>query len=458
MTQQEQYNQMVKTPIPRLITSLAIPTVISQMVSMIYNLVDAFFVGKLGTAAAAAIGILLSIQAIFQAIGFMCGHGAGSHVSMALAQDRKDRANMFASTAFFASTTISVIIAVILMIMRRDLMLFLGSTKTILPYAMIYGFYVLLCAPALSMSCTLNNIMRYEGRASLAMIGLVSGGVLNMIGDPILMFGFHMGIAGAGLSTCLSQYVSLFLLLGMFLSHRTISRISIKDVHLSGVIGKIIANGAPSLMRQALNAISTAALNMAANPYGDAAIAAMVIVGRIISFFYSVMIGVGQGFQPVNAYNYASKKYIRERKAFRFTFGLGEVLMAIFSLIGLLFSKELVALFRNDPKVIEIGAFALKLQCIALLFSPLTTVANMLYQSVGKSAQATFLASLRSGLFFIPIIMITPHFIGLLGVESAQMFSDIFSCLTCIPLVISFMRKIPHEDIHTEIDDHYQKS
>ena len=227
--ERKQYDQLIRTPIVKIIPVLAIPTVISMMIGMIYNLVDAYFVGMLGTSAAAAIGILMSIQAVFQAVGFMCGHGSGSRISVLLEKGKKELADVYASTGFLASIVASSIITILAMIMISPLMVFLGSTKTILPYARIYGFYILLSGPALSASCVLNNIMRYEGKASLAMVGLVSGGVLNMIGDPIFMFGLKMGIHGAGLSTALSQYISFGILLYMFISKKTMTSISLKN-------------------------------------------------------------------------------------------------------------------------------------------------------------------------------------------------------------------------------------
>lgn len=465
--EREEYEQMVLTPIQKLIPRLAVPTTISMLVSMIYNLVDAFFVGWLGTSAAAAIGILMSIQAIFQAIGFMFGHGSGTIIAARLGNGDTHTADRFLSTAFICSCIVSVIPAVLGLIFLAPLMRLLGSTETILPYAENYGTYILICGPALTMSCVLNNVMRYEGKAFYAMIGLVSGGVLNMIGDPILMFGFHLGISGAGLSTALSQYISLGILMWMFFSGKTLSRIrpSVIGVHhgkgrqLSLIwsdIRHIVRNGFPSLVRQVLNSVSTAALNIGASPYGDAAIAAMTIVGRIIMFIASVMVGIGQGMQPVTAYNNGAHKYARLRQSFHFTLRLGESLLCILAVIGWIFAGPLVTLFRNDPDVIRIGIVALRLQCIALLFQPLGVVSNMFFQSTGHAKIASFLASLRTGLCYIPAILILPHFIGILGIESAQLVSDILTFVICLPFDITFFRKLPAEDERTAEDERYE--
>lgn len=455
--EKKQYEQLVLEPIPKVIVSLAIPTTISMMVSMIYNLVDAYFVGKLGTSASAAIGILVAVSAIFQAIGFMCGHGSGGRISVELGKGNKKHANIYASTGFFASFLFSTILTIICLLAITPLMYMLGSTKTILPYARTYGFYILISAPALAASCTLNNIMRYEGKASLAMIGLVSGGVINMIGDPILMFGMHLGIAGAGLSTAISQWISFFILLYMFLSGKTITSIAWKNFHpFSADMWRIFGNGSPSLVRQILNSVASMALNLAANPYGDAAIAAMAIVGRISLFFGSVMIGIGQGLQPVAAYNYGACKYRRIHQAVIFTFCFGEAVLSVFAIIGFVFDRQLIMLFRNDSKVIQIGVVALRLQCFALLFQSLTVIGNMTFQAIGQSLKATFLASLRAGFYYIPAILILPHFFGLLGVQMTQIVADVCSAFTCLPFLVSFLKHLPGKDLHVTIDDQYK--
>ena len=445
--EQQQYQKLVMTPVEQLIPRLAVPTILSMMITMIYNLVDAFFVGKLGTSASAAIGVVLGVQSIFQAFGFMMGHGAGSQISIRLGEGDKDAADRLFSTAFFHALVISVIVGIVCLFGLEPLMRLMGSTDTILPFSKNYGFYILISGPALVGSCVLNNVMRYEGRAVLAMVGLVTGGVLNMIGDPILMFGLGLGIDGAGLSTAISQYISFGILLYMVFSKRTISRLSLRfrsndpEVTLS-----IMRVGFPSLIRQMLNSISTITLNHAAMPYGDAAIAAMAIVGRIVMFIGSAMIGLGQGFQPVSAYNFG---------AFYFTVKAGMLVLGILAIFGFLFPEPIVRLFRDDPQVVEIGSRALRFQCIAVVMQPFSVTSNMMFQSIGRSKEASFMAMLRSGLYYIPSLLILPLFLGLTGIECAQMVSDILTTLTCIPFVARFMRETPDEDQVSEIDRLY---
>ena len=454
--EQQQYRKLVMTPVEKLIPRLAVPTIFSMMITMIYNLVDAYFVGKLGTSASAAIGVVLGVQSIFQAFGFMMGHGAGSQISVRLGEGDRDAADRLFSTAFFHALVISVIVGVLGLIGLEPLMRLMGSTDTILPFSKNYGFYILISGPALVGSCVLNNVMRYEGRAVLAMFGLVTGGVLNMIGDPILMFGLGLGIDGAGLSTAISQYISFGILLYMVFSKRTISRLSLRyrsndpDVTLS-----IMRVGFPSLIRQMLNSLATITLNHCAMPYGDAAIAAMAIVGRIVMFIGSAMIGLGQGFQPVSAYNYGARKFKRLRDSFYFTVKAGMAVLGILAIFGFMFPGPVVQLFRDDPQVVEIGSRALRFQCIAVVMQPFSVTANMMFQSIGRSKEASFMAMLRSGLYYIPSLLILPLFLGLTGIECAQMVSDILTTLTCIPFVVRFMRETPDEDLISEIDRLY---
>lgn len=454
--EQQQYRKLVMTPVEKLIPRLAVPTIFSMMITMIYNLVDAYFVGKLGTSASAAIGVVLGVQSIFQAFGFMMGHGAGSQISVRLGEGDRDAADRLFSTAFFHALVISVIVGVLGLIGLEPLMRLMGSTDTILPFSKNYGFYILISGPALVGSCVLNNVMRYEGRAVLAMFGLVTGGVLNMIGDPILMFGLGLGIDGAGLSTAISQYISFGILLYMVFSKRTISRLSLRyRSNDPNVTLSIMRVGFPSLIRQMLNSLATITLNHCAMPYGDAAIAAMAIVGRIVMFIGSAMIGLGQGFQPVSAYNYGARKFKRLRDSFYFTVKAGMAVLGILAIFGFMFPGPVVQLFRDDPRVVEIGSRALRFQCIAVVMQPFSVTANMMFQSIGRSKEASFMAMLRSGLYYIPSLLILPLFLGLTGIECAQMVSDILTTLTCIPFVVRFMRETPEEDQVSEIDRLY---
>lgn len=441
---QAQYRKMTETPIPKLVLTLGIPTTISMLVTNIYNMADTFFVGTLGTSASGATGVVFGLMGIIQAFGFMLGHGAGSNISRRLGSREVDKARMYAATSFYVSLGAGLLILLFGFCFQDPLLRLLGSTDSILPYARDYSTWILLAAPAMAGSCVMNNILRYEGKATFAMCGLVSGGLLNILGDYLLIQVFSLGISGAGISTAVSQYISAGILLVPFVTKKVQSRVTPRFVsHRFGDLLTILITGLPSMMRQGLGSISTMVLNGCAGPYGDAAIAAMSIVSRVMNFLFCIGLGVGQGFQPVSAFNYGAKKYSRTKDAALFTCFFSMVVLAVAAVFGWVFAGPIVTLFREDPDVIAIGTFALQAHCIALCFLPISVCGNMLFQSIGKSGRATFLASSRSGLFFIPIVLLLNWCMGLTGLQIAQAVADILSALVTLPLVWSFLRHLP---------------
>jgi putative MATE family efflux protein len=434
---------MTQTPIGKLIGTLAIPTIISMLVTNIYNTADTYFVSRLGTSASGAVGIVFAFMTFYQAIGFMCGHGAGSFVARFLGAKSPDKAKMFAASTFFLSSLLGTLLSLAFYLNLNRVLYFLGSTETILPYARQYAVWILIAGPFLSASCTLNNLLRYEGRAMYAMIGLTTGGILNMIGDPILMFGFGMGVSGAGLSTCLSQIISFLILLSMFYIHITVTDVSPRRISTElSTYWEIMKVGSPSLLRQGLNAASTILLNQQAKVYGDPAIAAMSIVGRMSFFIGACAIGTGQGMQPVISFNYGARKYQRVRESFHFTVKMAAALLSVFAVVCMIFAQPIITWFRDDPEVIEIGTVALRWACVSALFQPLSVPINMMFQSIGKSGRALFLSALRTGLCFIPLIELLPLYLGLTGIEIAQPVSDITAALISVPFAVSFLSQL----------------
>lgn len=333
------------------------------------------------------------------------------------------------------------------LIFLTPLMKLLGSTNTILPFAKTYAFYILIAGPAMTTGCVLNNILRYEGLASLAMLGLTLGGILNIILDPILIFSFDLGIAGAGIATAVSQYISMLILLFIFLSGKTQSKISFRYISFQPrLTWKIIATGAPSLARQGLNSISTMMLNQQASAFGDECIAAMSIAAKCTNFLFSVCVGIGQGFQPVAAFNYGAKKYSRVKSGMNFTWIFGTAVMAVLSAICFAFSPSVIAIFRDDAEVVEIGSTALRMMCAALLLLPTVMIANMTFQSIGKSGRALFLASSQNGLFFIPLVLLLPYAFGITGIEIAQPISNAVSAIIAVPFLISFSKELKRKE------------
>ena len=443
-----QYEKMTETPISKLVVTLSIPTIASMLVTNIYNLVDTAFVGRLGTSASGAVGIVFGFMSIIQAFGFMFGQGSGSILSRALGSQDRESATVHASVGFVGSFMCGLIISLIGFLLLDEIVMFLGSTLTIAPYAKTYISFILAAAPFMCSSFTLNNLLRYEGKASLGMIGLMFGAILNMVGDPMLMFGLGMGIAGAGLSTALSQIVSWGILLFMFLGGHTESKINLIKAFQAGpaVVGNIMATGFPSLLRQGLNSLTTVLLNSRCGVYGDAAVAAMSIVSRIVFFTFSIALGVGQGFQPVSAYNYGARKYSRIREGYRFTAILAEGIILVGVTILIVFASPLIRLMRDDPEVIEIGTRALRLQALSNLFLPPCMVTEMLYQSTGHRAGATMLSALRSGLLFIPSLLILSSLRGLAGIQEAQPLSVVLSFPFTVMFAVLFFRKLPKAD------------
>lgn len=434
---------MTETPVNRLIVSLAIPTVISMLITTVYNVTDTYFVSKISVSASGATGIIFSLMGIIQAFGFMYGQGAGSLVSRRLGAKEIDEARKYCSTAIFFALGTGLMILALGLIFLSPLMRLLGSTDTILPYAKIYGTYILISAPAMITSCVMNNILRYEGMAKMAMIGLATGGVLNIILDPLLIFTFNMDIAGAGMATAVSQYISTFLLLSVFLLKKCQTRISLKYVCIKPkFVWEIISTGTPALARQGLNSVSVMILNIVAKPYGDACIAAMSVVAKISMMIFSVCVGIGQGFQPVAGFNYGSKLYERVRQGVKFLWRFGTLIVSIMAVIVFIFAPQLVAMFRDEAEVVAIGSMALRFQCVAQFFAPTVMTANMTFQSIGKAGKAFFISCCQNGLFFIPLLLILSRLIGVTGIEIAQPIGYVLSAFVSAPMLLRFLKEI----------------
>lgn len=441
-----QFDKMTKTPVGKLVVSLGIPTTISMLITNVYNMADSFFVSQINLQAGGATSIVFSVMAILQAFGFMFGHGSGIHVSRALGEKDQQKARIFASTGFLCAMICGFIIMALGLIFITPLMRFLGSTETILPYAKDYALFILISAPFMTSSFVLNNILRYEGRANLAMIGLTIGGLLNIALDPMFIFWLGLGIKGAGLATAISQFVSFSILLSMFLAGKTQSKISIKYITKDIIVLKdIVVTGLPSLARQGLNSISTMVLNTSAKPFGDSAIAAIGYVARISSFIFCVGLGIGQGFQPVSGFNYGAKKYSRVKKGTYFTLGLGMVFLGALAVVCFIFSDEVIGLFRKDEEVIIIGGQMLKYYCISLLFFPISVVSTMLFQSVGKTKEAFILSCLQGGLVFIPLCLVLPKFLNLTGIQIGQPIAYVVCAVVALPIMLNFLKKLPKD-------------
>lgn len=449
LSAEEKYRQMTETPVERLICKLAIPTIISMLITTIYNMADTFFIGKLeSTSASGAVGIAFSLMAIIQAVGFFFGQGVGNTASRALGNHDTDYAKQLAATGFFTALGAGALILLLGQLFLRPLTLALGSTETILPYAMDYIRIILIGAPVMTASLVLNNLLRFQGSAFYGMIGLASGGILNILLDPVFIFGMNMGISGAALATIISQAVGCLILLyqcnhaGIIHIHPRYFRPSLKNY---GVIAK---GGLPSLLRQSIASVATICLNTAAKPYGDAAIAAMAIVSRITMFSNSAIIGFGQGFQPVCGYNYGAKSFERVRRGFWFCIKLCTGALVLIAVLEFCLAPQFVALFRKgDQEVTEIGTLALRLQCLSMPTFGWICISNMMMQTTGKVISASLASIARQGLFLIPVVWILSHLIGLLGLQMAQPIADFITFFMIIPMQIHLLRQMRKEEL-----------
>ncbi|MBQ9263208.1 MAG: MATE family efflux transporter [Clostridia bacterium] len=440
---------MTTAPVEKLILKLAIPTMVAMMITSIYNMADTFFVGQIAaggaaaTSATAAVGVAFPLMAIIQAFGFMFGHGSGNFISRALGQQDTGEAEKMAATGFFMALLAGICLMGLGLIFLQPLVRLLGSTDTIAPYATAYIRLILIGCPWMTASLVLNNQLRFQGNALFAMIGIGSGGLINMALDPLFIFALDMGVSGAALATILSQFISFCLLFA-----GTVKSDNLK-IHWKNFTPKphylleMLRGGAPSLFRQGIGSVATTVLNNAAAAFGDPAIAAMSIVSRVMMFANSLVVGFGQGFQPVCGFNFGAKKYDRVRKGFFFCVKYSTVFLCCMAVLGLVFAPAVVSCFRaDDPAVIEIGALALRLQCITLPTVGFVTITNMMMQTTAQTTRASIVALARQGLFFLPLVAVLPQFLGLLGIQVAQPIADGCTFILALVLQTGLLRKI----------------
>lgn len=426
MSYEEKYKMMTQTPVNKLIPRLAVPTIISMLITSIYNMADTFFVSQLSTSASGAVGVNFSLMAMIQAIGFTLGMGSGNYMSRMLGAKEQDRAQKACSTAVYTAFAFGLILAVFGITNIDKMVRVLGATETIAPYAKDYGRYILIAAPYMTVSFVFNNHLRSQGNAALSMIGITTGGILNVILDPVLIFGFDLGISGAAIATIFSQFVSFVILLTLVVRSQNVLKPLPKYFTFQGWVYKeILSAGMPTLGRQGLASVASVLLNVAASAFGDAAVAAMSIVTRIMMFINSALIGFGQGFQPVCGFNFGAGRYDRVLDAYFFCRRVAFVFLLTMGIIMFAISTPIMHLFRkDDAEVIRIGAMALKMQCCLLPFQSYVIMGNMLAQSIGYSFRATLTAISKQGLFFVPAILILPKLFGVTGLQLAQPVAD----------------------------------
>lgn len=454
LTAEENHARMTETKVSSLIGSLAVPTIISMLVTSFYHMADTVFVSRLGTQASGAVGIVFSLMSVIQAIGFTLGTGSGSYASRLLGAKEGRKADQAFSTAFFAALVIGMLLLVLGLLFLEPFMRLLGSTDTILPYAKEYGSVILIGAPFMAASFVMNINLRAEGNALLGMRGMVSGALLNIVLDPLLIFVLGMGIRGAAVATVFSQMVSFGILLSYFIRKRSLLSLSIRNVRLEKWLFKeILRTGMPAFYRQGTASVSMILMNNAASLFGDSAVAAMTIVTRTMQFLGSALIGFGQGFQPVAGYNWGARKLDRLREAFRFSLTTGIIGFFILGAVGFACAPSIMRLFiRTDASVVEIGALAMRLQCLVMPLQAVNIIVSMLFQSIGKGREASVTALSRQGLFFIPAILVLPSVYGIRGIQVSQPIADIMTFILSLVLAIRFFRTIRMESAVNSAD------
>lgn len=439
----EQYIKMTTAPVGKLILSLAVPSMVTTMITSIYNLADTFFVGQIGTSATAAVGVVFSIIMVLGALGFWVGTGGSTLVSALLGAQKQEEANQIASSAFFISFFLGTFVALIGFFGGDSLLRLLGATETILPYAREYTRYILIAGPFSASSMALSQCLRAEGLSRESMIGQVTGGVLNMILDPLFIMVFDWGIAGAAIATALSQIIGWAILLNNYLMKKTSVKISLRGMAKNGrQYFNLFYTGFPSLCRHCCNMLANIVLNTVAGGWGDAAIAAMSISSRLLYLSNAISNGMNQGSQPVLGYAFGMNNFKRVKEAFIYAVKVSMLSMCAFAVFGISLAPQLIGIFRDDPEVIRIGTTAFRLVCLALPLANFTNSANMMFQMVKKPILSSVLIMGRQIVVYIPALLFLPKFFDLLGLQMAGPIADIIMFCISLPVIIGYFKKI----------------
>lgn len=439
---EQQRQQMLTEPIGPLLFKKAAPTVLIQLITVIYNTADTYFVAKIDTAASAAVGVVFSLMAVIQAVGGSIGMGATSLISPMLGQKRVDDASTVGTSASLMSIIAGTGIGLLGLLLLSPLVRLIGARDEVVPYAMDYARFILIGAPFMTSSFVLNNILRSEGQATYSMLAMITGGILNLFIDPLLIFGFQMGIAGAALATMLSQMTSFIIMAIIFLRDRSIVRLHPKYIgRKPSIYLHIVRMGVPTLFRQGMASLSSALLNIQAAPFGAAAVAAISIANKLYMFVRHIVLGIGQGFQPIAGYCFGAKRYSRVKKVFWYATASATVICVAIAGSVFLFREPIMVWFRDDPEVVRIGSVMLRFLCVTIPLMGFSTYVNQLYQSLGFAAGATVLASCRQGIFFVPLVFLLPYFFGLDGILATQASADLLTFLISIPFLIFFFKK-----------------
>ncbi|GAA0743384.1 MATE family efflux transporter [Clostridium oceanicum] len=430
--------------ISKVLMKLAVPSIIAMLISAVYNIVDTLFVSMLNnTSAIGAVSIVFPLFILVSAFGQMFGVGSASYISRLLGEKNREKANKTASVTFFTAIITSVFFTAFGMIFIEEILKIFGASSTIMPYAKGYGFILVSGSIFTILNMTLNNMIRAEGNAKYSMIAISLGAILNIVLDPIFMFTFKLGINGASLATVVAQGISTFFLIMYYIRGKSYVKISLKRFRPSlSIYKEILKIGVATLGRQSLSSLSMALMNIAAKPYGDAAVASMGIVLRVISIAMFVIFGYNQGFQPVVGYNYGAKRYDRVIDAIKISLKRTTIFCSICAIIFVFFSTFIISAFSDDLKVIEIGSKTLRIMSILLPSFGFQQVYASLFQALGRGKESIVLSTSKQGIFLIPSVLILPRIFGLEGVMFSNTVADFFTIVVTLFLSIKISKEL----------------
>ncbi|MGI6326469.1 MAG: MATE family efflux transporter [Saccharofermentanales bacterium] len=442
--QQTRRNMMLDLPMHRLIPKMAVPTIVSMLVTTVYNFADTYFVSHLGTTATAAVGVNFSLDNLIMTAGSFLAVGANSFIARLLGAKQDKKAAQVLSTAFFTAFFMGLLAMAAGLLFLEPLVRLLGATDTTVQYSMDYAGFVLLAAPFMASSFVLNHCLRSEGSAAFAMIGIAVGAILNIVLDPIFIFVFDLGVKGASIATAISKIVSFVILLTPYLRRHSLLYLSVRNIRYSReIISEVVKMGLPATLRSTLATLSMIVLNRMAGAYSDSVLAGMSVVNRIIMFPTAAILGFGQGFQPVAGFNWGAKRYDRVYKGFTFASATALIAGAIMGLLLAVFARPLIGLFtKTDAELIAIAVFSIRLQCLVKPIHSWSIVVNMLYSGLGKARGAAILSVTRQGLFLIPMLLILPALFAEWGLAAAQFASDILTMTVVVPLCVTIVKEI----------------
>ncbi len=443
-TPEEKRREMLERPVQPLILSLAAPSIFANIVTTLYNLADTFFVGQMGvTSASAAVGVAFVTMTVIQSVAFYFAQGTGIHMSRCLGAGNTEEAAVYVNTGIAATVSIGTLIAIVGHLFLDQLCYVGGATPTILPYARTYISIILFGAPFIASGFLMNMQLRFQGESFYSMLCMVAGALLNTVLTPLFIFPLGLGIAGSALATVVSEAVSFFLLL-YEMRKAGITPLGLRYVRMPDLaMVRIINNGGvPSFARQVMLGVATSLLNNAAAPFGDAAIAGIAVVQRITSVGNFFQIGIGQGFQPICGYNLGARRYDRIREAYFTALRLSFVSVAAIGVITFVWAPQLIAIFRDDPAVVEFGTLTLRLCSITMPFTGMAMATNFLLQTSGKMWRATFLGACRLGLVLGPVVLVLPPLLGRVGVQVAQPTTDIITTLIALPMAMAILHEM----------------